>query len=211
MTVRLRLQRRGAKKRPFYRIVAADSRTPRDGRFLEVVGTYDPTREPMQIRLNEDRVQHWLSVGARPSDTVASILRRVKRQPELLTSAGARPQSKGFTPLAPLPKEEPKAEAKPEKPKAEAKADEPKAEAKAEEPKAEAKADEPKAEAKADEPKAEAKADEPKAEAKADEPKAEAKADEPKAEAKADEAADAPAEEAKAEDAEAKSEEGGDA
>jgi small subunit ribosomal protein S16 len=77
MSVRIRLARGGAKKRPFYRIVIADSRSPRDGRFIEKVGTYNPMvpkEHPDRIRLNEDRIKHWLGVGARPSDRVARFL-----------------------------------------------------------------------------------------------------------------------------------------
>jgi small subunit ribosomal protein S16 len=66
----------GAKQRPSYRIVAAESSSPRDGRFIEQVGFYDPLTDPATVTLNEDRVRHWLSVGAQPSDTVRSILRR---------------------------------------------------------------------------------------------------------------------------------------
>ncbi len=74
--IKLRLRRMGAKKRPSYRIVAADSRSPRDGRFIEAVGFYDPLTEPATVKLNEERVKHWLSVGAQPSDTVRNLLRR---------------------------------------------------------------------------------------------------------------------------------------
>jgi len=66
----------GSKKRPSYRIVAADSKSPRDGRFIETVGFYDPLTKPSTVRLNEERVTHWLSVGAQPSDTVRDMLRR---------------------------------------------------------------------------------------------------------------------------------------
>jgi small subunit ribosomal protein S16 len=66
----------GAKKRPSYRIVAADSRSPRDGDFIEVVGFYDPLTEPSTIRVDVERARHWLSVGAQPTDTVRSILNR---------------------------------------------------------------------------------------------------------------------------------------
>lgn len=74
MSLRIRLSRGGAKKRPFYRIVIADSRSPRDGRFIERVGTYNPMVQkdnPDRIVLKEDRIRHWLSVGAKPSDRVA--------------------------------------------------------------------------------------------------------------------------------------------
>jgi small subunit ribosomal protein S16 len=66
----------GAKKRPSYRIVAADSRSPRDGRVIESFGLYDPVTEPATVRVDADRARHWLSVGAQPSDTVRDILRR---------------------------------------------------------------------------------------------------------------------------------------
>ncbi|MGC6415554.1 MAG: 30S ribosomal protein S16 [Bradymonadia bacterium] len=82
MAVKIRLQRFGSKKRPYYRIVAADGRMPRDGRFLEQVGTYDPMKNPAEIRFKTDRLQHWLSVGAQPSDTVASLVRRHRRTAE---------------------------------------------------------------------------------------------------------------------------------
>lgn len=74
--IKLRLKRMGAKKRPSYRIVAADSRSPRDGRFIEAVGFYDPLTEPATIRLNTERVEHWLSVGAQPTETVQGLLKR---------------------------------------------------------------------------------------------------------------------------------------
>ncbi len=74
--VKLRLTRRGTKKRPFYRIVAADGRSPRDGRFIEIVGHYDPRQQPEVIFLKKDRVEHWLKVGAQPTDTVRSLLKR---------------------------------------------------------------------------------------------------------------------------------------
>jgi small subunit ribosomal protein S16 len=76
MPVVLRLMRAGAKKRPFYRIVAADSRRQRDGRFLEIVGHYDPMRSPAELVLEKDRIQEWLSNGAAPSTQVASLLRQ---------------------------------------------------------------------------------------------------------------------------------------
>ena len=72
--VRIRLRRVGAKKQPSYRIVAADKEAPRDGRFLEVMGHYNPRTEPATIHLQEDRIFHWLSVGAQPSDAVARLL-----------------------------------------------------------------------------------------------------------------------------------------
>ena len=77
MAIRIRLSRGGAKKRPYYRIVVADSRSPRDGRFLEVLGFYNPRTEPSTIELKEDRVYHWLSVGAQPSDSVRRLFDQV--------------------------------------------------------------------------------------------------------------------------------------
>lgn len=72
--VKLRLKRMGAKKAPFYRIVAADSRSPRDGRDIETLGTYDPTKKPAIIKIDEEKVLNWLNKGAIASDTVRSIL-----------------------------------------------------------------------------------------------------------------------------------------
>jgi small subunit ribosomal protein S16 len=74
--IKLRLRRMGAKKRPSYRIVAADSRAPRDGRFIEIIGTYDPLTDPSTVKINEERAKHWLSNGAQPTDTVRALLRR---------------------------------------------------------------------------------------------------------------------------------------
>lgn len=76
MAVHLRLTRAGRHKRPFYRVVAADSRKPRDGRYLEVLGTYDPLKNPPVAELKQDRVLEWLSKGAQPSVTVRTVLRR---------------------------------------------------------------------------------------------------------------------------------------
>lgn len=74
MAVRIRLTRMGRKKKPFYRIVVANSEASRDGKFLEVVGTYDPMKSPAEIKIKQDRVQAWLERGAQPSDTVKSLL-----------------------------------------------------------------------------------------------------------------------------------------
>lgn len=75
MAVKLRLQRKGRKAAPFYHIVVADSRSPRDGRFIEKIGTYNPLTVPASIELNRERAYHWLTVGAQPTDTVNAILR----------------------------------------------------------------------------------------------------------------------------------------
>ena len=76
MAVKIRLARHWAKKRPFYRIVAADNDCPRDGRFLEKLGTYNPLQNPAQVSLNTERVQYWINQGATPTDTVRSILKK---------------------------------------------------------------------------------------------------------------------------------------
>ena len=74
MAVKLRLKRMGAKKKPFYRIVAADSRSPRDGKFIEEVGYYDPTKSPAVIKVDLEKAMKWLSTGAIPTDTARNIL-----------------------------------------------------------------------------------------------------------------------------------------
>jgi len=75
----IRLARGGAKKRPFYRVVAADKRMPRDGRFIEQIGTYDPRVEKGSIKLLMERVEHWLNVGAQPSDTVKVLIKNFRK------------------------------------------------------------------------------------------------------------------------------------
>ena len=75
MAVRIRLARYGAKKRPVYRIVVANNEAPRDGKFLEIVGSYDPRQAPAQVTVKEDLLELWLSRGATPTDTVASLLK----------------------------------------------------------------------------------------------------------------------------------------
>ena len=75
MAVKMRLKRMGAKKAPFYRIVVADSRSPRDGKFIEQVGYYDPTKNPSEFKIDEEVAKKWLSTGAQPSDTVRKLLK----------------------------------------------------------------------------------------------------------------------------------------
>ena len=82
MAVRIRLARHGRKKRPFYRVVAADSRMPRDGRYIERLGHYDPMAEPAEINLDLERVDYWLGVGASPSDTVAGLIDKARSNAE---------------------------------------------------------------------------------------------------------------------------------
>jgi small subunit ribosomal protein S16 len=99
MSVVIRLMRAGAKKRPFYRVVAADSRRQRDGRFLEILGHYNPLSQPYELMLHKDKVEKWLSRGAQPSEQAASLLR-----------------SLGIAPVAPVaPKAEDAAPAPPRK------------------------------------------------------------------------------------------------
>ena len=74
MSVKIRLARHGSKKRPFYRIVVADIENPRDGRFLEILGTYNPLKDPAEVTLQTERVQYWLDQGALPTNTVNNIL-----------------------------------------------------------------------------------------------------------------------------------------
>jgi small subunit ribosomal protein S16 len=76
VAVKIRLKRIGAKKKPIYRMVVADSRSPRDGRFIEMVGHYNPLVDPPQITVNEDRVHQWLKWGAQPTETVRALLAR---------------------------------------------------------------------------------------------------------------------------------------
>lgn len=79
MSVKIRLKRVGAKNSPVYRVVVADGRSPRDGKFIEEIGTYQPRKKGDNVALKLDRIDHWISVGAQPSDTVASMIRKAKR------------------------------------------------------------------------------------------------------------------------------------
>ena len=131
----------GVRKRPVYKIVIADSRYPRDGKFIEKIGSYNPLLpkdKKERIKVEAERVKYWMSKGAQPTLRVSRILGEVQIMP--MPKSGNNPQKA-------VPKKERKKEGK-EEPKAEAKKEAPKAEAKKEEPKAEAKKEEPKAEAK---------------------------------------------------------------
>ncbi|MBP3337738.1 MAG: 30S ribosomal protein S16 [Clostridia bacterium] len=75
MAVKMRLRRMGAKKAPFYRVVVADSRYPRDGRFIEEIGTYDPMTEPRTVKIDAEKAKKWIANGAQPTDTVKSLLK----------------------------------------------------------------------------------------------------------------------------------------
>ena len=74
--VKIRLKRMGAHKKPFYRIVVADSRTPRDGRFIEEIGYYDPMKKPADVKIDEEKAKKWLATGAQPTDTVRSLFKK---------------------------------------------------------------------------------------------------------------------------------------
>ena len=76
MAVKIRLRRMGAKKAPFYRVVVADSRYPRDGRFIEELGYYDPTKEPAVVKIDGDKAKEWIANGAQPTDTVKALLKK---------------------------------------------------------------------------------------------------------------------------------------
>ena len=81
MAVKIRLARMGAKKRPYYRVVVADQEAKRDGRFLEIIGTYDPNQEPAEVLIKQDRLNDWLEKGALPTNTVASLIKRLSQSP----------------------------------------------------------------------------------------------------------------------------------
>ena len=173
--LKIRLSMGGVRKRPVYKIVIADSRYPRDGKFIEKIGSYNPLLpkdKKERIKVEAERVKYWMSKGAQPTLRVSRILGEAQIMP--MPKPGNNPQKA-------VPKKERKKEGEEEEDLKQKQKGRPKAEAKKEEPKAEAKKEEPKAEAKKEEPKAEAKKEEPKAEAKKEEPKAEAKKEEPKA------------------------------
>ncbi|MBR1764459.1 MAG: 30S ribosomal protein S16 [Ruminococcus sp.] len=76
MAVKIRLRRMGAKKAPFYRVVVADSRYPRDGRFIEEIGYYDPTKDPVVLKVDEEKAKSWMAKGAQPTETVKALLKK---------------------------------------------------------------------------------------------------------------------------------------
>jgi len=79
MSVSIRLRREGTTNRPYYKVVVADSRSPRDGKFIEIIGTYDPKKEGHNSTLKMDRIDHWMSKGAQPSDTVRSLIKKTRK------------------------------------------------------------------------------------------------------------------------------------
>ncbi len=195
MSMKIRLARGGSKKRPFYRIVAADSRMPRDGRFIEKLGTYNPLLpkdSEDRVKMDMDRIKYWLGHGAQPTDRIA----------RMLEAAGVLPKTERNNPKKAELGTKAKERLEAKKAAVEAPAEEAAAEAPAEEAAAEAPAEEAAAEAPAEEAAAEAPAEEAAAEAPAEEAAAEAPAEEEEAaEAPAEEAAaEAPAEEAAAEE-----------
>ncbi len=80
MAVKIRLRRMGAKKAPFYRVVVADSRFPRDGRFIEEIGYYDPTKTPSVIKIDSEKAKDWIAKGAQPTDTVKALIKKASAQ-----------------------------------------------------------------------------------------------------------------------------------
>jgi small subunit ribosomal protein S16 len=93
MAVSIRLRREGAKNRPYYKVVVADSRSPRDGKFIEIIGTYDPKKPGDNSTIKLDRAEYWVSKGAQPSDTVRSLIKENKKQAAKVSSAPAAPLS----------------------------------------------------------------------------------------------------------------------
>ncbi len=100
MAVSIRLRREGAKNRPYYKVVVADRRSPRDGKFIEIIGAYDPKKPGYNSTLDIDRVEYWISKGAQPSDTVRSLIKKNKK-----ASAATEPSS-GSEPEPPQPAQE---------------------------------------------------------------------------------------------------------
>jgi small subunit ribosomal protein S16 len=96
MAVSIRLRREGAKNSPYYKVVVADSRSPRDGKFIEIIGTYDPKKPDHNSTLKLDRIEHWISKGAQPSDTVRSLIKKNKKR-----SSDASPEPAAASPAAP--------------------------------------------------------------------------------------------------------------
>lgn len=108
MAVAIRLRREGALNRPYFKVVVADKRSPRDGKFIEIVGTYDPKKRGMNSTLKLDRIEHWISKGAQPSDTVRSLIKKNKNPEAAAKKATAMEAKK-----AAKPKATPKVEAAP--------------------------------------------------------------------------------------------------
>ena len=88
MAVSIRLRREGAKNRPYYKVVVADKRSPRDGKFIEIIGNYDPKKPDANSTLNIDRAEYWIARGAQPSDTVRSLIKKNRKQTAAVATAG---------------------------------------------------------------------------------------------------------------------------
>ncbi|MDX1621399.1 MAG: 30S ribosomal protein S16 [Nitriliruptorales bacterium] len=110
MAVRLRLRREGTKKKPHFRVVAADHRSPRDGRFIEIIGDYHPMANPSVVNIDEERALHWLKVGARPSSQVENLLRIAGIWEKFRPDDTARPEHPAEEPKKQAPKQEAPAE-----------------------------------------------------------------------------------------------------
>ncbi|MBV9618351.1 MAG: 30S ribosomal protein S16 [Verrucomicrobia bacterium] len=106
MAVAIRLRREGALNRPYFKVVVADKRSPRDGKFIEIVGTYDPKKRGVNSTLKLDRIEHWISKGAQPSDTVRSLIKKNKDPEAAAKKAAAVEAKKAAKPKA-APKSEP--------------------------------------------------------------------------------------------------------
>jgi small subunit ribosomal protein S16 len=102
MAVSIRLRREGAKNRPYYKVVVADSRSPRDGKFIEIIGTYDPKKPDHNSTLKLDRIDHWISKGAQPSDTVRSLIKKNKKQSQAAPTEDAAPEAPAEEASAPV-------------------------------------------------------------------------------------------------------------
>ena len=103
MAVSIRLRREGAKNRPYYKIVVADSRSPRDGKFIELIGTYDPKKPDHNSTLKLDRIDHWISQGAQPSDTVRSLIKKNRERSANVPPEAAAPPLSSSEPIAAEP------------------------------------------------------------------------------------------------------------
>src|SRR6266850_2449650 len=106
MAVAIRLRREGALNRPYFKVVVADTRSPRDGKFIEIVGTYDPKKTGPNSTLKLDRIEHWISKGAQPSDTVRSLIKEIKNPEAAAKKASAKAAAKAAKKPAPAPKAE---------------------------------------------------------------------------------------------------------
>jgi small subunit ribosomal protein S16 len=106
MAVSIRLRREGALNRPYYKVVVADSRSPRDGKFIEIIGTYDPKKTGHNSTLKMDRIEHWISKGAQPSDTVRSLIKKNRKQADNVPAAAEAPSEPPAAAEAPAESQE---------------------------------------------------------------------------------------------------------